>query len=169
MKGRSRQNEFPNNYAPPNCWEERERERERESGDHLVSCMHIAWFCMVNWKKTWGWWWDGFLRCVGEKDIVNASKRKVMVLNGEEWLEYEVHVEGIHLEHVPEFKYLGCILDESGTDEIECSRKVASGDKILCSCREPSDYTSFHKAAKRQCFHTIKHTINNQEKHNSSS
>ena len=43
---------------------------------------------------------------------VNAGKSKVMVLNGEEGLECEVHVDGIHLEHVSEFKYL----DESGTD-----------------------------------------------------
>ena len=32
----------------------------------------------------------------------------------------------IRLEHVSEFKYLGCVLVESGTDEAECSRKVAS-------------------------------------------
>ena len=34
-----------------------------------------------------------------------------MVLNEEEGLECEVHVDGIRLEHV-----LGCVLDESGTD-----------------------------------------------------
>ena len=39
---------------------------------------------------------------------VNASKRKVIVMNGEERLECEVHVDGIRLEHVSEFKYLGC-------------------------------------------------------------
>ena len=39
---------------------------------------------------------------------VNASKREVMVLNGEERLEYEVHVDGIRLENVSVFKYLGC-------------------------------------------------------------
>ena len=33
----------------------------------------------------------------------------------------------IGLEHVSEFKYLGCVFDESGTDQAECSRKVASG------------------------------------------
>ena len=32
---------------------------------------------------------------------------KVIVLNGEE-LVCEVHVDGIHLEHVSEFKYFGC-------------------------------------------------------------
>ena len=39
-----------------------------------------------------------------------------MVLNGEERLECEVHVDGIHLEHTSEFQYLGCVLDESDTD-----------------------------------------------------
>ena len=58
---------------------------------------------------------------------VNAGKSKVMVMNGEEGLECEVHVDGIRLEHVSEFQYLGCFLEESGTDEAECSRKGASG------------------------------------------
>ena len=44
-----------------------------------------------------------------------------MVLNGEEGLECEVQVDGIRLEHVSEFKYLGCVLDESGTDGVESS------------------------------------------------
>ena len=39
---------------------------------------------------------------------VNAGKSKVMILNREEGLECEVHEDGIHLEHVSEFKYLGC-------------------------------------------------------------
>ena len=37
---------------------------------------------------------------------VNAGKSKVIVLNGEEGLECEVHVVGISLEHVSEFKSL---------------------------------------------------------------
>ena len=40
---------------------------------------------------------------------VNAGRSKVMVLNGEEGIECEVHVDGIHLEHVSEFKYLECV------------------------------------------------------------
>ena len=56
----------------------------------------------------------------------NEGKTKMMVLNGEEGLECDIHVDGIHLEHVSEFKYLGCVLDESRTDGTECSRKVAS-------------------------------------------
>ena len=47
---------------------------------------------------------------------VSAGKSKVIVMNGEEGLECEVHVDGIRLEHVSEFKYLRCVLDESGTD-----------------------------------------------------
>ena len=35
---------------------------------------------------------------------VNASKSKVMVLSGEQGLECEVHVDGVHLENVSEFK-----------------------------------------------------------------
>ena len=50
---------------------------------------------------------------------VNAGKSKVMVLNGEEGLECEAHVDGVRLEHVSEFKYLGYALVESGTDGAE--------------------------------------------------
>ena len=39
---------------------------------------------------------------------VNAGKSKVMVLGGEEGLECEVCIDGIRLERVSEFKYLGC-------------------------------------------------------------
>ena len=49
----------------------------------------------------------------------NAGKSKVMVMNGKEGLKDEVHVDGIHFEHVLEFKYLGCVLDESGTGGVE--------------------------------------------------
>ena len=34
--------------------------------------------------------------------------------------------DGIRLEHVSEFKYLGCVLGESDTEVAECSRVVAS-------------------------------------------
>ena len=47
---------------------------------------------------------------------VTANKSNVTVLDGEEGLEYEIHVDGTQLE----FKYLGCILEESGTDVAEC-------------------------------------------------
>ena len=50
---------------------------------------------------------------------MNAGKSKVMVLNGEEGIECEVQVDEIRLEPVSEFKYLGCVLDESSTDRAE--------------------------------------------------
>ena len=47
----------------------------------------------------------------------------------------QVCVDGISLEPVSEFKYLVCVLDESGTDEAECSRKVASGMRVAGDIR----------------------------------
>ena len=47
---------------------------------------------------------------------VNAGKSKVIVRNGEEGLECKIHVDGIRLEHISEFKYMGCVLGESGTN-----------------------------------------------------
>ena len=38
-------------------------------------------------------------------------------------------------EHVSEFKYLGCLLDESGTYEAACSRKVASVRRVSGAIR----------------------------------
>ena len=51
-------------------------------------------------------------------------------------MECEVCVDGIRLEHVSEIKYLGCILDESGTDEAECSRKVAGAIRFLVNIKD---------------------------------
>ena len=39
-----------------------------------------------------------------------------MVLGGKEGLECDICVDGSRLEQVSKFKYLGCALDESGTD-----------------------------------------------------
>ena len=55
---------------------------------------------------------------------VIVGKSKMMMLSGEEGLECEVCMDGMQLEHVSEFKYLGCVLDESDTDETKCRRKV---------------------------------------------
>ena len=66
---------------------------------------------------------------------VNAGKSKVMVLNREAGLEREVHVDGIRLKHVSEFKYLGYVLNESGTDGAECSKNVASGRRVAGTIR----------------------------------
>ena len=48
-----------------------------------------------------------FVDVCGRGLKVNAGKSKLMVLNGEEGLELEVHAVEIRLEHVSEFKYLG--------------------------------------------------------------
>ena len=66
---------------------------------------------------------------------VSAGMSNIMVLNGDEGLECEVHVDGIRLEHVSEFKFLGSVLDESGTDGTECSRKVANGRRVAGTTR----------------------------------
>ena len=58
-----------------------------------------------------------------------------MVLGGEERLECELCVDRMRLEHVLKLKYLGCALDEAGTDGAECSRKVASGWKVAGAIR----------------------------------
>ena len=40
---------------------------------------------------------------------VNADNSKVMVVDGEEGMKCEIHVDGARLEQVSEFKYLGCV------------------------------------------------------------
>ena len=66
---------------------------------------------------------------------VNACKRKGIVLRGEEGLECEVSVNMIRFEHVSEFKYLGCVLKELGTDELEYRRKVVIGRRAAGAIR----------------------------------
>src|SRR5678815_550918 len=39
-------------------------------------------------------------------------------------------LDGEQLEQVSEFKYLGYVLDEKGTDDAECSRKGVNGRKV---------------------------------------
>ena len=84
-----------------------------------------------------------------------------MVLNGEEGLECEVHVNWVHLEHVFEFKFLGCVYYKVGTDGTECSRKVASGRRVagakycslnvLESCMKHCLFLFLYMAV-RQCY-----------------
>ena len=58
-----------------------------------------------------------------------------MVLGWEEGLECEIRVDGTRLEQASESKYLGCFLDKSDTDVLECRRKVASGRKVAGAIR----------------------------------
>ena len=66
---------------------------------------------------------------------VNAGKSKVMVLGWEEGLGCEISVDELQLEQVFEFKYLGCVLNELGTDDAECQLEVASGRKVAGAYR----------------------------------
>ena len=65
------------------------------------------------------------------KRKVNAGKSKVMVVV----IKSEIQVDGVRLEHVSEFRYLGCVLDEAGTDGAKCSRKVANGRRVVGAIR----------------------------------
>ena len=56
-----------------------------------------------------------------------------MMLSGEEGLKCEVCVDWITLKYIAEFKYLGCVLNESSTDEGLCLRKVASDRRVACA------------------------------------
>ena len=44
-------------------------------------------------------------------------------------------MDGIRLEHISEFKYLGCVLNEADTDGTECSRKMVSGKRVADAIR----------------------------------
>ena len=52
-----------------------------------------------------------------------------------EGLECEFHGDGIRLEHVSEFRYSGCVLDESETDGAERNRKVVSERRVASAIR----------------------------------
>ena len=54
-----------------------------------------------------------------------------MGLYGEEGMECKVLVNGTQLEHLSEFKYLNCVLNESDTD----GTRMAFGRKIPVSIR----------------------------------
>ena len=62
---------------------------------------------------------------------INAGKSKVIALNGEGELECEVCVDGKELEHVSEFKYLGCVLDEA----VSHGKRVAGAIRSMVNSR----------------------------------
>ena len=51
---------------------------------------------------------------------INAGESKVMVINGEDGLECEVHVNGVRLEHLSEFKYR----DVFWTNQVQMERNA---------------------------------------------
>ena len=58
--------------------------------------------------------------------------------------ECEVCVDGMQFEHLMEFRYLGCVLDKSGTDEAESRRKVVSGRRVGNAIRSWVDARGLH-------------------------
>ena len=50
-------------------------------------------------------------------------------------MECEIHVDGVWLEKVLEFKYLGCVLDELGTYVAKSHRKVPIERKVAGAIR----------------------------------
>ena len=61
---------------------------------------------------------------MGEESLkVNADKSKVIELNGEGGLEYEVRVDGIRLETVLEFQYLGVF----SINQVQMRQSVVGG------------------------------------------
>ena len=48
----------------------------------------------------------------------------------------------IRSKHVSGFKYLGCVLDEPGTYEAECSKKVESGMRVAGAVRSLGNASS---------------------------
>ena len=83
-------------------------------------------------------------RCVGEEGLkIYAGKS-------------EVCVDGMRLEHASDFKYLGCVLDESGTDEAEYRRKVLSGRRVVGSIRSPVNARGLQLECAR-VLHTVSH------------
>ena len=59
-------------------------------------------------------------------------------------MELEVCVDGMQLEHVSEFKYLVCVLYNSGTDKAVCYRKVESGRRVARAIRSLVNARSLH-------------------------
>ena len=64
--------------------------------------------------------------------FVEVFRKRVLKVNAGEGL---VYVDGVCLDYVSEFRYLGCVLDELGTDGAECSRKVAIAIRSLVNDR----------------------------------
>ena len=72
-----------------------------------------------------------------------------MMLGGQEGLQCEVCVEGMRLESLSKFKYLGCNFDEVVIYEAECSRKGARGRRDAGAIRSLVNVRSLqHKCAR---------------------
>ena len=59
---------------------------------------------------------------------INMEETKIMILGGEESIEMEV--EGIKLEQVRSFKYLGVQIKNNGKQEAEINKRISTAMKI---------------------------------------
>ena len=50
-------------------------------------------------------------------------------------LECEIHRDGMQLEYMLEFKFLGCFLDDPVVDEVECCRNMMSGRRVAVAIK----------------------------------
>ena len=73
--------------------------RRGRNRDYPDSCMQMTLFCVTSQRDLRAMV-GSFVEVCRSGLKVNAGKSKVMVLGGEEGLEYEVWVGGIQLEHV---------------------------------------------------------------------
>ena len=64
-----------------------------ENGDCLASCMQMTWFCVESEEHLRAMVGRFAEECRKRGLKVNAGKSKVLVLNGEEGLVFEVHVD----------------------------------------------------------------------------
>ena len=88
--------------------------------DDLVLCCEMQ----ENQREMVGW----FAEVSRRREMkVNAGKSTELIGG----LEFEVHIDRISLEHVSEFKYLGCVLDKSSKNgarwQVEGGLQVPSG------------------------------------------
>ena len=60
---------------------------------------------------------------------INVDKSKVMIVGGGNENRCEVDLNGKMLEVVKEFGYLGSIVNDKGTDESDCNKRVVNGRK----------------------------------------
>ena len=98
-----------------------------ESRDWLASGMQMIWLCVVS--RTF------FEVCRRRGLKVNSGKRKIILLGGGGRIRVLGLCKQIRLQHFSEFKYMGYVLDELGSDKAEYRRKVESGRRVAGASR----------------------------------
>src|SRR5678815_218310 len=105
-----------------------------ESGGCPTYYMRMIWFCVANLRE-----FERIGRVCKRRCLkVSVDKSKVVVVS-EDSPQCEVMLDGEQLEQVSGFKYLVYMLDEKGTDDAECSRKVVNGRKVASAIKSLVD------------------------------